>query len=235
MPSLLGPDDAVVAHDEAGPRIRRLVLVSSGLLFVAGTIGSNLGPALVDEHPLPILLLSARNRNLLGSVPFIDPLPFALIGFLRLLAAGVALFFLGRLYGRRAITWAEGQIGELPAIYGWFQKAVDRAGWLLLILMPASNLVCLMAGYRRMRTALFLTCISVGIVLKLIVLWVGGRIFDDEIRWFLDAIDDYQWYVVGGLFLLTFLQSARKVRTGLPEVIEELEHPEHPDRSPHSG
>jgi membrane protein DedA with SNARE-associated domain len=208
------------------PGKRRFVLVLSISLFVIGTIGSNVGPAWVDERPATVLALSARNRNLLGSVPFIDVTPFALIGFGRLMLAGVALYFLGKWYGAKAIEWTEGQVGELPAIYGWFQRAVDRAGWLMLILMPASNLVCMMAGYRRMRTQVFLACISLGIVLKLIVLWIGGKQFEDQIRWFLDAINDYQWWIVAGLFGLTFLQSANKVRKSLPEMVDEIETPD---------
>ena len=205
---------------------RRFILVLSGCLFVIGTFGSNVGPAWVDERPAIVLALSSRNRNLLGSVPSLDLVPYALLGFGRLLLAGVALYFLGKWYGAKAIEWTEGQVGELPAIYGWFQRAVDRAGWLMLVLMPASNLVCMMAGYRRMATQKFLLCICTGLVLKLVLLWWGGQVFEDQIVWFLDAINDYQWYIVAGLFGITFLQSARKVRSSLPEVVHEIETPD---------
>lgn len=208
------------------PGKRRLVLSLSLFLFVIGTFGSNVGPAWVDERPAVVLALSSRNRNLLGSVPFIDLLPYSLLGFGRLLLAGVALFYLGRWYGDKAISWAEGQVGELPAIYGWFQRAIDRAGWLMVLLMPASNLVCMMAGHRRMRARMFLPLISIGIALKLTVLWIGGKTFEDEIVSFLDFINDYQWWVVGGLFAITILQSGNKVRKSLPEVLDEIETPD---------
>lgn len=222
------------AHDiEVRKAARRFVLVLAGVLFAVGTFGSNIGPAWVDERPAVVVALSARNRNLFASVPYFDGnwVLYSVLGFGRLLLAGVTLFFLGRWYGRRAIEWTEGQIGELPAIYGWFQRAVDRAGWLMVILMPASNLVCLMAGHRRMAPRRFIVFICVGIALKLAVLWQGGRIFEDQIRSFLDAIEQYQWWIVGGLFALTFLQSGKRVRRGIPEVIEEIEHP-HLDESP---
>ncbi len=208
------------------PGKRRLILSLSLFLFVIGTFGSNIGPAWVDERPAVVLALSSRNRNLLGSVPFIDLLPYSLLGFGRLLLAGVALFYLGRWYGDKAISWAEGRVGELPAIYGWFQRAIDRAGWLMLLLMPASNLVCMMAGHRRMRARTFLPFISIGIALKLTVLWIGGKAFEDEIVSFLDFINKYQWWVVGGLFAITILQSGNKVRKALPEVLDEIETPD---------
>jgi len=220
------PQIEAQATEEVSPGKRRLVLTLSAVLFALGTFGSNIGPAWVDERPAVVLALSSRNRNLLGSVPYIDLTPYALLGFGRLLLAGTTLFFLGRWYGSKAISWAEGQVGELPSIYGWFQKAVDKAGWLMLLLMPASNLVCMMAGHRRMRTRVFLPFIAAGIATKLVVLWIGGKAYEDEIISVIEFINKYQWWVVGGLFALTFLQSGNKVRKSLPEVLDEIETPD---------
>lgn len=192
--------------------MRKFVLGFTTMLFVIGTIGSNIGPALVDENPMLVISLSSRNRNLFGSVPYIDPLAYSLIGFFRVLAAGVALYLVGRWYGQRALGWVEGNMGELPAIYKWTERAVDRFGWLALVAMPGSNVVCLLVGHRKMRPLPFVLLISVGIVIKLIVLWIGGRIFEDQIRTFLDAIERYQWWVVIALFGISFLQSARRGR-----------------------
>ncbi len=192
--------------------MRKFVLGFTTLLFVVGTIGSNIGPALVDENPMLVISLSSRNRNLFGSVPYIDPLAYSLIGFSRVLIAGVALYLVGRWYGGRALSWVEGNVGELPAIYKWTERAVDRYGWLALVAMPGSNIVCLLVGHRRMRPTPFLLLISLGIVIKLITLWVGGRIFEDQIRSFLGAIERYQWWIVIALFGISFLQSARRGR-----------------------
>lgn len=221
-------DADVIGHDAPatpGARARRSILIASAVLFTAGTVGSNVGPALVDEHPALVLAFASRNRNLFGSVPFIDPLPYALIGFCRILLAAVVLFYLGRWYGERAIGWTERQVGDMPPIYKWFERAVARAGWLLFILMPGSNLVCIMAGHQRVPVRRFVPLISIGIALKLSVLWMGGKTFEDQIRSFLSWIEDYQWYVVAGLFVISFLQSARHARRDLPEIVHELEHP----------
>ncbi|MFM8563851.1 MAG: hypothetical protein ACKOCE_08230 [Acidimicrobiia bacterium] len=204
---------------------RRFVLIASGTLFVLGTIGSNLGPAWVDEHPAAVLALSSRNRNLFGSVPYIDIIPYALIGFSRIFVAGMALFFLGRWYGERAIAWTEKQAGELPALYHWFARAMDRAGGLVVVVFCASNLVWMMAGHRRMNPARYGALLAVGIAIRLVVLWAGGQAFEDQIRSFLSWIEDYQWYVVGGLFALSIAQSARKAKRDISEVVHEIEHP----------
>ncbi|NBW91515.1 MAG: hypothetical protein EBR53_03530 [Actinobacteria bacterium] len=192
--------------------MRKAVLTFTTMLFVIGTIGSNIGPALVDNHPSLVLALSSRNRNLFGSVPYIDVIPYAAIGFVRILIAGIALYLVGRWYGEKALGWVEGNLGELPAIYRWTEKAVNKGGWVALVLMPGSNVVCLLLGHKRMDAKRFVPLISIGIVIKLIVLRLGGDQFEDQIRSFLSAIEQYQWYLVAALFGLSFFQSMRKGR-----------------------
>ncbi len=199
-------------------RMRRLIVIITSLLFTAGTIGSNIGPALVDNHPNLIIALSARNRNLFGSVPYIQPLPFFLIGFFRLLAAAVALFFVGRWFGERAIRWTEAQVGEMPRIYRWTERATVRAGWLAVLLMPGSNIVCMLVGHLRMEPKKFFALIIPAIAVRLTVLWFGGKAFEDQIRSALSWIDKYQWWVVGILFGVSFFQASRKRSPGAPEV-----------------
>lgn len=221
--------DAVSPSDPAemvgSVRNRQLILVASATLFALGTFGSNVGPAWVDERPAVVLALSSRNRNLFASVPFIDPLPFVLIGFTRVFVAGMVLFFLGRWYGDRALGWTEKQVGELPAIYRWFAKAMDRAGWLVIIFFCGSNLVWMMAGHRRIAPIKYASLLATGIAIRLVVMWAGGKAFEDQIRSFLQWMEDYQWYVVGGLFALSFLQSARKNRSRTSTVSKDLEYP----------
>ena len=192
--------------------MRKAVLALTTMLFVIGTVGSNIGPALVDEKPRLILMLSSRNRNLFGSVPYIDLASYISIGFVRILIAGIALYLVGRWYGTKALGWVEGNMGELPAIYKWTERAVDRAGPAILVLMPGSNIVCLLLGHRRMPPKKFVPLLMIGIAFKLAILWQGGRIFEEQIKSFLEWIEKYQWYVVVGLFAISFLQSARKGR-----------------------
>ena len=192
--------------------MRKAVLTFTTMLFVIGTVGSNIGPALVDEKPRLILMLSSRNRNLFGSVPYIDLASYISIGFVRILIAGIALYLVGRWYGTKALGWVEGNMGELPAIYKWTERAVDRAGPAILVLMPGSNIVCLLLGHRRKPPKKFVPLLMIGIAFKLAILWQGGRIFEEQIKSFLEWIEKYQWYVVVGLFAISFLQSARKGR-----------------------
>ena len=193
-----------------------MLAVTSGL-FVLGTIGSNIGPALVDERPELVLLLSSRNRNLFGSVPYIELLPYVVIGFFRVLAAAAALYFCGKFFGERAVRWLEGQAGEPPRIYVWLERAVDKMGVWSVLIFPGSNVVCLLVGHRGMKSRTFLIFVSIGIAIKLWVLRVFGRVFEDQIRSFLDFIDQYQWWLVIGLFALSLAQGQFRRGPNRPE------------------
>ncbi len=199
------------------PLARRSVLAVTSGLFLLGTIGSNIGPALVDERPELVLLLSSRNRNLFGSVPYIELLPYVVIGFFRVLAAAVALYFCGKFFGERAVRWLEGQAGEPPRIYVWLERAVDKMGVWSVLIFPGSNVVCLLVGHRGMKSRTFLIFVSIGIAIKLWVLRVFGRVFEDQIRSFLDFIDQYQWWLVIGLFALSLAQGQFRRGPNRPE------------------
>ena len=68
----------------------------------------------------------------------------------------------------------------------------------------------------------FYPIVAVGIAIRLVVLWVGGKIFEDQIRSVLDFIDDYQWWVVGGLFAITLYQTSRRkpIPAPDPEIVD---------------
>jgi membrane protein DedA with SNARE-associated domain len=219
------PPPETSVHDAPHPNVRRLVLASAAVLLAFGTFGSNIGPAWWRTRPLLLLVFSSRNRNLFFTAPAVEWLPWALIGFTRIMVAAVVLFFVGRWYGRRAVIWFEGKVGELPPIYRWFRTAIDKAGWLLVLWMPGNNLVVLMAGHRRMPIPRFLVLAAVGIALKLAVLWWGAELLDRQVETILDWVEDYQWWLVAALFILSFATQGRRAARELPEVVEELEHP----------
>ena len=182
------------------------------MLYVTGTIGSNVAFAWLPTRPELVLALSSRNRNLLGSVPFVNPVAYALIGFSRVALVAVVLYLVGRWFGMRTLGWVETQLGELPAVYRWAYVGMDRAGWLIVLLMPGSNMVCLLAGHRRMDVRRFGLLIAAGTILKLVVLWIGGKVFASQIKAFFDFIDGYQWYLVIAAFAITFAHAGWRAR-----------------------
>jgi membrane protein DedA with SNARE-associated domain len=75
-----------------------------------------------------------------------------------------------------------------------------------------------MVGHLKMAPAKFVALVTTGIAVRLIVLWYGGKAFEEEIRSILDWIDQYQWWVVGGLFGISFFQASRRKSPGAPEA-----------------
>ena len=211
------PDGKKVTDPDTVPAVRRALVIFTAFLFAIGTIGTNMGPALVDERPLLTLALSSRNRNLLGSIPYVDALTFFGVGFVRLMVAAMALFFVGRWYGERALAWTESQVGEMPRIYHVTERITRKAGWLAVFLMPGSNIVCLLVGHLKMAPRKFAALAAGGIAVRLVVLWFGGKQVEDQIESVVGWINDYQWWIVGGLFAVTFFQSARRKSPDLPE------------------
>jgi hypothetical protein len=88
--------------------------------------------------------------------------------------------------------------------------AADRAGGALVVLMPGSNIVCALVGLRGMRRGAFGAYLSLGIALRLAWVWIAARQFESQLKSALDWIEQYQWWLVGGFLLLTFLQSWRR-------------------------
>jgi membrane protein DedA with SNARE-associated domain len=68
-----------------------------------------------------------------------------------------------------------------------------------------------------MPTRKFITLASIGVVIKLATLWLGGKLLEDQIRSFLDAIERYQWWIVIGLFGITMIQSIRRQPLAPPD------------------
>ena len=115
------------------------------------------------------------------------------------------------------MRWTESQVGEMPRIYRWTERMAIRGGWVAAFFLPGSNIVCLLLGHLKLEPRKFMAAVSSGIIFRLIVLWYGGKAFESQIRSALDWIDQYQWWIVGGLFALTFIQTSRRKSPGAPE------------------
>lgn len=204
--------DAVVQDPRSRDRRLAFLVACFGVLITATNVGSIMAPTIVKSSPELLLALSSRIRHLLFAVPAgINPVAYSVIGFTRLALAASLCFALGHGYGARGMMWMERQLGaETPATFRLLQRAADRYGGLMVVIMPGSNIVCALVGYRRMRTKVFAVCLSAGIAFRLAWVWLAAKRFERQLEVALDWIDRYQWWLVGAFLALTFLQSWRK-------------------------
>jgi membrane protein DedA with SNARE-associated domain len=198
-----------------------------GALVVASNVGTILAAHLAQDQPATLLALSARNRHLLLAVAAgIGAVPYTVISFLRLLVPALAFFILGSWYGDRGLRWLERQAGGTPATIRWIEKWFAKAALPLVFLMPGSNLVCLLAGARRMPVRTYGVVLATGILVRLAFFWFVGKAFQAPLEVVLDWLTRYQWWVAGGFLALTMLQSFRRAAVAvkdLPAIPVEVE------------
>src|SRR3954449_12712033 len=147
-------------------RARLAVLLSLiAALVVMANVGTILSANLAKDHPITLLALSARNRHLLLAVAAgIGAVPYTVVSFLRLLVPAIAFFLLGTWYGDRGLRWLERQAGGTPKSIRWVERWFDKASLPLVFLMVGSNLVCLLAGARRLSARTYALVLTAGIV-----------------------------------------------------------------------
>jgi membrane protein DedA with SNARE-associated domain len=213
--------EAVSSSPPMGLQRGRLAILVGiiAALVVASNVGTILSATLVKEHPTALLALSARNRHLLLAVAAgIGALPYVLVSFARILAPAIPFFLLGRWYGDRGLRWLERQAGGMPPTIRWVERAFDRAALPLVFLMPGSNLVCLLAGSRRIPVRTFAAVLATGIAVRLAFFWFLGKAFQDPLEKVLDWLTRYQWWVAGAFLVLTMAQSFRRASAVVREL-----------------
>jgi membrane protein DedA with SNARE-associated domain len=195
-------DEAVDSVDDSPeprrPSKRTLSLIVAPIIamVVAGWIGDASSPYLVDHHPLWLIGLNARNRNLVLVTNHLDTVPYYLVGTVRLLLSDPLFYLLGVLYGDAALRWMEKQ----APTYGKLMRAAEHwfgiASYPLVFLAP-NNFICLFAGAAGMSIPAFLVLNVTGTVVRLYVIRVVGDIFSGPIDWFLlHVIQRYRWPLI---------------------------------------
>jgi membrane protein DedA with SNARE-associated domain len=241
------PDSSVVAADEHPPPTRplpsrrTLTLVSIPIigLIILSNVGDALAPDLVNSHPLRLLAMNARNRNLILVTNNLDAPSYYIVGTVRLLLADPLFFMLGHWYGDTAIRWMEqrtrsfGQM--LRQMEGWFAKAAYP-----VVFIAPNQYICLFAGAAGMSVTGFFVANISGTIVRLYLIRRLGETFEAPIDDLLDLIREYRTPLLVisiTLFAVVMLNELRSSNAGLEELAEAAERddaaesadePEHP-------
>lgn len=163
-------DDATAA-----PRLPRrtllLIVVPIVVLSVVGTVSTALTPALAARHPLLLIILEARNRNLILARE-VDWVPFLLVAVLRRTLTDPLYYLLGKHYGDAAVRWLEVKAG-MGSYARLMERIFKKASYPAVFLFPGA-IVCALAGVVRMRFAAFLAVNLAGTVCAVVALKVFG-------------------------------------------------------------
>ena len=191
-----------------------LLLAPIIVLSIAATLADWFAAAVITDRPLLQIFLNPRIRYLALSANNVDPLPWFLVGFFRLVLTDPLYFLLGRWYGDNALRWIQRNWGgesaaTVQTMERWFAKASH-----VVVLIAPNGIVCLLAGATRMRVGVFAALNVIGTIGRLILVWFLAQSAEEPLEDILGFIDRYQWWLVGisiALGLLLIMQRKRPV------------------------
>ncbi len=138
---------------------------------MVGTVTTALTPALAARHPLLLILLEARNRNLILARE-VDFLPFLLVATFRRTLTDPLYYLLGKYYGDAAVRWLEVKAG-LGSYARLMERIFVKGGYPAVFLFPGA-IVCAMAGVTGMRFGVFLALNLSGTLAAVVALKLFG-------------------------------------------------------------
>jgi membrane protein DedA with SNARE-associated domain len=187
------PEHGFEVHTRKPPGPHTLKLLAAPIigLIVLSNVGDALAPQLVNSHPLQLLAMNARNRNLILVTNQLDATSYYVVGTLRLLLADPLFFLIGYWYGDTALDWMERRTKSfgrtLRQWEGWF----GRAAYPLVFIAP-NQYICLFAGAAGMSVAGFFVANISGTLVRLYLIRRLGEAFERPIDDVLGFIRDYR-------------------------------------------
>jgi membrane protein DedA with SNARE-associated domain len=227
------PDSSIVATAEPPrgarhhPSRRTLALVGVPILglIILSNVGDALAPDLVNSHPLRLLAMNARNRNLILVTNNLDAPSYYIVGTLRLVLADPLFFLLGHWYGDAAIRWTEERTASFGQLMRRMERWFSKAGYPVVFIAP-NQYICLFAGAAGMSVPGFLLTNLSGTVVRLYLIRRLGEAFEAPIDDVLGFIRDYRTpllVVSIALFAIVMINELRGSATGLEELAEAVE------------
>jgi membrane protein DedA with SNARE-associated domain len=194
-----------------------LVSIPLIALVIMSYVGDALAPTLFDTHPVLLMVLNSRTRNLVLVTNEVDPVTFYAVGIARLLVSDPLFFLLGMWYGDAAVAWMErrtrtwGQV--LRQIEDWFSKAAYP-----IIFIAPNNYVCLFAGAAGMPLKAFFAVNIAGTVFRLWLVRTFGNVFEAPIDDLVGWIGDHRIPLLALSIALVLVSIALEARKGETEV-----------------
>ena len=209
-----------------GPHTLKLLTVPIAALVVVSFVGDMIQPTLVDTHPLVLIAMNARNRNLILVTNQLDALSYYTVATVRLLLSDPLFFLLGYWYGDKALDWIDKRTNTygqmLRQAEGWF----GRAAYPLVFIAP-NNVICLFAGAAGMSVGAFFAVNLAGTIVRLYLIRRLGETFEQPIDAVLDFIAEYRLILLAitiplfGYLMVKELRQEKDELDALAEAVDE--------------
>ena len=222
------PDSAAVGTGEQrrGRGTLTLLTIPIIALVILNTVGDAIAPRLAIHHPLLLIAMNARNRNLVLVTNHIGWLAYYTVGTLRLLVSDPLFFLIGYWYGDQALRWMETHTRTFGKTLRQWEGWYSRAAYPLVFIAP-NNPICLFAGASGMSVPGFFAVNLSGTIARLYAIRWLGEAFDRPIQSVLDFINRYQTPLLIGTVALAVVYGVSELRAGrqglkdLEEMIDE--------------
>lgn len=225
------PDEPTEAERRRERRTLVLLLTPLALAVTAGIVASALTPTLLARHPLALIALDARNRNLILTASLVDPVPFYVVAVLRLVLVDPFTYLLGRRYGDAGVRWVKRRFSGMAPTVELLESVFKKAAPVAVALAPGA-LICVLAGATGMAVPVFLVANLLGTVVRVALLRLTGGFLEgpvDAVRGFFDRYIVWTTLASVLLVVLWLLSERRRGRepegvASVGEMAEDLEH-----------
>ena len=172
-----------------------LIMTPLAILIVISIIGDSISPSLKDSHPLLLMAMNARNRNLLLVVNKVGAVEYYVVGTVRLLLSDPLFYLLGWFYGHRAIEWAEHRSSSTATLITQLERWFRYAAYPLVAIAP-NNIICLLAGATGMRPRNFFAVNIAGTLVRLFIIREFAAWAEVQVTAVDNFITDYRpWFL----------------------------------------
>lgn len=214
------------------PSRRTLTLLVTPIIgiVIIGLVGQGFFPTLLRDHPLALVALEPRARNLVlvaGREGGVDYLPFLVIAVVRKVVSDPLFYLLGWYYGDNAVAWVERKMNDQSGVVRAMERGFQRAGWAMVFFFPG-GLVCALAGATAMRFGLFIALNIVGTIFMVSLYYMLADVpwFEAPLEWLTGFITANARWLTAVSLALTALWVLNQRRQGKLEVesVERIEH-----------
>jgi membrane protein DedA with SNARE-associated domain len=164
-----------------------LLAVPIVMATALGAVGTALTPYLAVRHPLALLILEARDRNLI-LVRHVGLAAYIVVATLRRLLTDPLFFLLGRDYGAAAVRWIERKGGG--TVVRVTERLFRRAAYPMLVIFPGA-VVCTLAGETGIPTVIFLIVVAIRTVVAVVVIRLVANLFGSQVDAILRFFDRF--------------------------------------------
>jgi membrane protein DedA with SNARE-associated domain len=153
----------------AGRRRFMLVVAAWAMISAAGLVAKAFLPLLVRDHPLLLVVLDGRTRNLLLASPKIGVADFIVVGVVWRFTVHSLYYLIGRWYGDSALRWVARKSRLRSRIVDRAEQVFGRVA-APAVLVLSNKWVCVLAGAAGMSPRWFVALHLPGTVLRIVAL-----------------------------------------------------------------